>query len=361
MLLLQTPPLLGLAPPLSPHLRRLSTLLRPLTPRITRLALPSSNAYLVHPPAPGPRPHLLIDTGPYVVGPPPLSAAVREAVGEGELQGVLLTGGPDSAGGLAALLREFPRATVRRGRPAGRGEEKLEDGTKVEVGGERVRCLAAPGAHDDGFAFFLESEGALFSGDAAFSRPLPPDFADLPALSLSALSLSTARGHAATLASLLQLFPYFLLPLHGTPVLPHEGPATVLERALEAHEALGRAVVAAIKAQGAGKLVPTRTVVDAVAKKLGIEGDAVRGAVRVHLAELGERGAVVRHAPAGKDPEKVFGPGGLNMVQVMGLIKDREKKDREMGKGGAAPAGGKAGGPGAGEDDVDGSSWEVIS
>jgi glyoxylase-like metal-dependent hydrolase (beta-lactamase superfamily II) len=294
---------------------------------------------------------------------------------KGELAGLALTHGHGGhSGNVDALRREFSGLAVYRGSPVTKSDTIVKNNELLTVPGLKIRALATPGHTSDSFSFALEEEGAVFTGDSVFSVPVPSRLDDIEPLELSSYIKLSSPGYLNSMSALLARFPYFLLPGHGDPVLPNESPATFLERAMEAQEMLGRTVVQAIKGQGPGKLVPTKTVVAGVLKRF--QRDVLRdlrrlkvieGNIRIHLLELADRGAVVRHPPVKEDPSKVFGPGGLNMVQVMVLIKDREAKDRQHGI--KKPDVGKTTMPEAGSekrttlkpDEIEGSLWEVIS
>lgn len=380
---LRLPPLYGHAS-CSKFARGIAT--QQITPRIARIAVPgprqSTNAFLVGPPEPPSGPSeasetagfALIDTGAYTRDAvPPLLGAVKDVLDRrrAKLAAILVTHGhAGHSGGLEAVRKEFPNALVHRGVKVGK-DSVLKDNQVLDLGA-KIRCLATPGHTEESFSFLVEDDRALCTGDAVFSIGFPSPFPEsADPLKLSAFARLSSPAYHASLSKMLAQFPYFILSGHGEPIYPNESPPTILERALEAQEALGRYVVAVIKSKGFGQLVPTKAVLDGVMGKIGGSKDPERvkriaGNVKVHLLDLADRGSLVRHPPAAQDPSKVFGPGGLNMVQVMGLIKDREAKDREHGK--AAPEGVKQGpkdegksSKGPSDSEIEASTWEVIS
>lgn len=380
-----------------------------ITPRITRLSIPGprqpTNAYLVG--CSDSKSFWLIDTGAFSMDTPhPVVPLIKQVLQErkGRLEGVLVTHGhAGHCGGVEAVKREFGGTQVKVYRSGsnlkkGGNEFGLKDnlvlGSEEGAGKLKIRCLMTPGHSCNGFSFLVEEDRAVLTGDAVFSLALPSGLAldqdSLEPLELASYArLESASAYLSTLASLLSQFPYFLLPGHGEPVLPHNSPPTFLERAMEAQEALAKSVVKGIKQKGMGALVSTRDVVEAVLLSTSPSPssrikDPVRREMlainaKAHLVDLSQRGKIVRHSGgasgggAGKevDPSKVFGPGGLNMVQVMGLIKDREAKDREFGKAPKREEGNKMGGgrkcensdrgQQVGDAEVDASLWEVIS
>ena len=109
-------------------------------------------------------PAVVIDPG---VDEPGHLAEVLEVAGR--VGAILLTHDhPDHTPG-ASTLAATTGAPVYAARPEG-GGERLRDGQTIRMPGVTVSVVATPGHTSDHVAFFLEEDGALFTGDAVLGR-----------------------------------------------------------------------------------------------------------------------------------------------------------------------------------------------
>lgn len=112
----------------------------------------------------GASPSIVIDPGPEDDG--HLREVLREA---GPVASILLTHDhPDHAPGATAFAT-MTGAPVYAFHPPP-GGERLRDGQAVTANGVSVTAVATPGHTPDHVVFFVEAEGALFTGDAVLGR-----------------------------------------------------------------------------------------------------------------------------------------------------------------------------------------------
>ncbi len=173
-------------------------ILRVLAPNPGVYTLEGTNTWIV-----GWDPAVVIDPGPDDAG--HLREVMREA---GRVGAILLTHDhPDHAPG-APSLAESTGAPLFAFRPPV-GGERLRDGQVVRAGGVAVAAVPTPGHTPDHVAFFVEDEGALFTGDAVVGRGTsvidPPD-GDLAA-------------YLRSLERMRKLGPRTIYPGHGPVVL----------------------------------------------------------------------------------------------------------------------------------------------
>lgn len=172
-------------------------IVRVLAPNPGPFTLEGTNTWVL-----GRGPSVVIDPGPD--DPEHLRAVLREATPVGL---VLLTHKhPDHAPGAARLAR-MSGAKVAAVRPDA-GERPLRNGREIRLGDAILRVIHTPGHTADHACFFLEEEGALFTGDTVLGRGTsivdPPD-GDMSAYvhSLQALQRLGARviypGHGPVL------------------------------------------------------------------------------------------------------------------------------------------------------------------
>jgi glyoxylase-like metal-dependent hydrolase (beta-lactamase superfamily II) len=168
---------------------------------------PGTNTYLVG----SGRRRILLDTGdgrPAYV--PVLERALAKA--DCEIQEIVLTHGhPDHLGGARQLLAHFGALRVSKLPWPGNDEsygaplEPLAHGSVVACEGATLRAVHAPGHAPDHLCFWLEEEGALFSGD----NVLGVGTTVLPARG------GCLRDYLASLERLLALRPGAIYPAHG--------------------------------------------------------------------------------------------------------------------------------------------------
>ncbi len=137
----------------------LTRIVRVLAPNPGLRELEGTNTWVV-----GRWPAVVIDPG--VEDPAHLDEVVEAA---GRVGAVLLTHDhPDHAPG-ALTLGVRTGAPVYAARPA-EGMRRLHDGQEIRIPGVTLRVVATPGHSPDHVAFFLERDGALFTGDLVLGR-----------------------------------------------------------------------------------------------------------------------------------------------------------------------------------------------
>lgn len=128
---------------------------------------PGTNTYLI---GTG-KQRLLLDTGHGVAQYIPLLEKTMREIGCEALQGIVLTHNhPDHSGGLISLRETFGAIPIYKKVIASDGVfnfafSHIDDGAVLETEGARLRALFAPGHALDHLCFFLEEEGAIFTGD----------------------------------------------------------------------------------------------------------------------------------------------------------------------------------------------------
>ncbi len=176
----------------------MTRIVRVLAPNPGIRELEGTNTWIV-----GDAPAIVIDPGPAD------EVHLREVVREAGLVGaILLTHDHvDHAPG-ASVLVEMTGAPVYAMRPPP-GGERLRDGQRVSTRTADLAAVATPGHTPDHVAFFLESEGALFTGDAVLGRGtsvIDPPEGDLAA-------------YVRSLKRMRDLSPSTIHPGHGPVVL----------------------------------------------------------------------------------------------------------------------------------------------
>jgi glyoxylase-like metal-dependent hydrolase (beta-lactamase superfamily II) len=172
-------------------------IVRVLAPNPSVYTLEGTNTWVV-----GAAPAWVIDPGP-----PDADHAREVRTAAGAVAGVLLTHAhEDHAEGAAAFA-----ATVGAPLYAWRldGARPIRDGDVFASGGAALRALHAPGHSADHVVFHLESERALFTGDAVLGRGT--SFIDPPDGDLA--------KYLASLERMLALGPRTIYPGHGPVVL----------------------------------------------------------------------------------------------------------------------------------------------
>jgi glyoxylase-like metal-dependent hydrolase (beta-lactamase superfamily II) len=137
----------------------MTRIVRVLAPNPGLRELDGTNTWIV-----GDAPALVIDPGPEHEG--HLAEVVRTAGRIGRI--VLTHDHPDHAPG-AIRLGELTGAPVSAIRPPD-GSERIRDGERVGAGPTELLVVATPGHTPDHAALFLESDRALFTGDAVLGR-----------------------------------------------------------------------------------------------------------------------------------------------------------------------------------------------
>jgi glyoxylase-like metal-dependent hydrolase (beta-lactamase superfamily II) len=176
----------------------MTRIVRVLAPNPGLRELDGTNTWIV-----GDESAVVIDPGPLHEA--HLTEVVRTA---GRVGRILLTHDhPDHAPG-ALRLAELTGAPVSALRPP-EGGERMRDGERVGAGSTELLVLATPGHTPDHAALFLESDRALFTGDAVLGRGT--SVIDPPEGDLTAYMRSLHRMH--------ELAPRTIHPGHGPIVL----------------------------------------------------------------------------------------------------------------------------------------------
>jgi glyoxylase-like metal-dependent hydrolase (beta-lactamase superfamily II) len=173
---------------------------RVLAPNPDVFTLDGTNTWVV-----GEDPSVVIDPGPDIAS--HLEEVARTA---GAVAAVLVTHDhPDHAPGAAGFAERKGAPLYAYRLP---GAERLRDGATVTAGRVEVEVVHTPGHSSDHLAFFVASEGALFTGDAVLGRGTsfigPPD-GDLV-------------RYLSSLRRMLDLGPRTIYPGHGPIVLRAE-------------------------------------------------------------------------------------------------------------------------------------------
>jgi glyoxylase-like metal-dependent hydrolase (beta-lactamase superfamily II) len=229
--------------------------------------LEGTNTWIV-----GAEPALVIDPGPDHR--PHLEAVLERA---GRVGAVLLTHHhPDHAEG-AATIGRMAGAPIMAGSPIA-GEQPLEDGMVVDLGGVAVRVVVAPGHTPDHVVFFEPETRALFTGDTVLGRGtsvIDPPEGDLGA-------------YLRSLRALLALEPEIIYPGHG----PIARPATAkLNEYLKHREERERQVLDALRD---GPRAPEEIVPSIYAVYPAELYPAAARSVLAHLLKLEAEELVVR-------------------------------------------------------------------
>jgi glyoxylase-like metal-dependent hydrolase (beta-lactamase superfamily II) len=241
-------------------------IVRVLAPNPSVRTLEGTNTWIV-----GRDPAIVIDPGPDL--PEHLDEVARAA---GRITHVLVTHDhPDHAPGAPELAR---RAGARLGAARLAGAERLRHGEVVEAGAIRVRVVATPGHTPDHLAFFVPTEGALFTGDAVLGRGtsvIDPPEGDL-------------LRYLSSLRALVELEPRTIYPGHGPVVLDARAR---LEDYLRHRQEREEQILAALGDVG--------STIDAIVERI-YEGyppearELARRTVLAHLLKLEAEGRVER-------------------------------------------------------------------
>ena len=176
-------------------------ILRVLAPNPSPYTLEGTNTWIV-----GAEPSAVIDPGPDDRG--HLEAVALEA---GAVGAVLVTHDhPDHSPGALAFAARVgaPLLAFRL-----KGTEPLRDGQSIAAGGAELIAVHAPGHTSDHVCFWIESEGALFTGDTVLGRGT--SFIDPPDGDLA--------QYLRSLKKLMALGPRTIYPGHGPVVLDARG------------------------------------------------------------------------------------------------------------------------------------------
>jgi glyoxylase-like metal-dependent hydrolase (beta-lactamase superfamily II) len=252
----------------------MNRVVRVLAPNPGPFTLEGTNTWIV-----GERPSVVIDPGPDHAG---HLRSVLEAAAP--IHSVLLTHRhPDHAPG-AARLAAAVRVPVYAFHPEA-GERPLPDGEVVGAGTLRIRAVHTPGHTADHVAFFLESDAALFTGDAVLGRGtsvISPPEGDMAA-------------YVASLRTMLGVGARVIYPGHG-PVV--SDPRAKLEEYL-AHRAERERQV--IQALARGRETPEEIVALVYAMEIPESMfPAAARSVLAHLLKLEAEGRVARRIRAGE-------------------------------------------------------------
>jgi len=198
---------------------------------------------------------------------------------------VLVTHGhTDHASGAPRVGEAHPVASFHK-RPWPRDDHRfgvswqpVDDGARLDIGGEDLIALHTPGHAPDHVAFWHEPSGTVFVGDLVMAR--------------GSVMIHASRGgdlteYLASLARIRALYPRRLLPAHGEPI---DDPDRALARHIE-HRLAREAQVAAALAAGLD-------TIPAIAESIydGLDPallPAAHETVRAHLEKLGREGRAV--------------------------------------------------------------------
>lgn len=233
----------------------------------------------------------VVDPGPEDAG---HRGALLAAIAGRRVRAILVThshrdhtaGAPDLAAATGALIVGPPPVRPPAGGPvpnvdyAFRPERVLRDGAHVGGDGWTLRAVATPGHLENHLCFALPEAGFLFSGDHVMGWSstvvLPPH--------------GSMRDYRASLAALLTRPETLYLPGHGPPVGdPHARVRALLDHRRERE----RGIVAALGEQPAAIPELVARLYPGLAPELRA---GAAGSIAAHLAELIDRGAVVRAA-----------------------------------------------------------------
>jgi glyoxylase-like metal-dependent hydrolase (beta-lactamase superfamily II) len=250
-------------------------IIRVLAPNPGPFTLEGTNTWIV-----GPGPTAVIDPGPADEG--HLRSVIQEA---GRVEAILLTHHHSDHAGSSGALAEATGVPVRAFRPE-EGERRVRSGDVVQVGSVRLRVVPAPGHTADHVAYYMESEAALFTGDAVLGRGTsvvdPPD----GEMSAYVHSLQTMRG----------LEPRTLYPGHGPVVFDAAGKLNEYI----AHRARRESQVLAALRGGASTY---EEMVPAIYSDEGLHPSMFPVAARsvlAHLLKLEKEGRVARTGRSGE-------------------------------------------------------------
>jgi glyoxylase-like metal-dependent hydrolase (beta-lactamase superfamily II) len=233
------------------------------------LTLEGTNTWIV-----GDAPAVVIDPGPG--DPAHLDDVVREA---GSVGAILVTHSHEDHADGADRLASMTGAPVYRWRPGPGGSgTRLKDGEEIRAGAVRIIALHTPGHSPDHTAFFLESGGALFTGDAVLGRGtsvIDPPEGDLAA-------------YLRSLRRMQEVGARLIYPGHGPVVFDA---AAKLQEYLEHRQDREAQVLAALveRPMAPAELVE-RIYVDYAAELLPL----AERSVLAHLEKLEAEGRVVR-------------------------------------------------------------------
>jgi glyoxylase-like metal-dependent hydrolase (beta-lactamase superfamily II) len=252
-----------------------TSIIRVLGPNPGPFTLEGTNTWIL-----GSNPSVIIDPGPDDED--HLRSLIREA---GRVEAILLTHHHPDHAGAAPRLFEATGIRVRAFRP-GEGERGIRAGDVIEVGPVRLRVVPTPGHTADHVAYHLESEGALFTGDAVLGRGTsvvdPPD------------GEMTAYVHS--LQVMRNLTPRTLYPGHGPVVFDAAGKLNEYI----AHRARRESQVLAALRGGAST---PEEMVPAIYAGEGLHASMFPVASRsvlAHLLKLEREGRAARTGPAGE-------------------------------------------------------------
>jgi glyoxylase-like metal-dependent hydrolase (beta-lactamase superfamily II) len=245
---------------------------RVLAPNPGPFTLDGTNTWIV-----GENPAIVIDPGPDDAG---HLLSVLDAAGP--IAAILVTHDhPDHEPG-AARLSEIAGVPYRAHRPGPAGE-RLHDGEEIAAGQVTLRSVYTPGHSSDHVAFFLDSEGALFTGDAVLGRGtsvISPPEGDLSA-------------YLRSLHDMQALGPRTIYPGHGPAVFD---PRAKLQEYVD-HRALREAQV--IEALREGPRTPEEIVPGIYAGEVPEDlFPAAARSVLAHLLKLEHDGRAARVRPA---------------------------------------------------------------
>ena len=253
----------------------MTNIIRVLAPNPGPFTLEGTNTWIL-----GRDPSLIIDPGPD--DEEHLRSVIREA---GRVEAILLTHYHLDHAGAAPRLAEATGVPVRAFRPR-EGERGLRGGDVIRVGSVQLRVVPTPGHTADHVAFHLDSDGALFTGDAVLGRGTsvvdPPD------------GEMTAYVHS--LHVMRDLGPRAIYPGHGPVVFD----AAAKLNEYIAHRARRESQVLAALRGGAST---SEELVPAIYSGEGLHSSMFPVATRsvlAHLLKLEKEGRVARTGRAGE-------------------------------------------------------------
>jgi glyoxylase-like metal-dependent hydrolase (beta-lactamase superfamily II)/8-oxo-dGTP pyrophosphatase MutT (NUDIX family) len=255
------------------------SILRVLAPNPGPFTLEGTNTWIV-----GRDPPVVIDPGPD--DPEHIAAVMKDAAPVGAI--LLTHHHPDHAPG-AALLAKASGAPVFAYRPSAR-QRPLAHGQVIEVGSARLLVRHTPGHTSDHVAFYLQSEGALFTGDAVLGRGtsvVDPPEGDMVA-------------YLRSLREMLRLRPRRIYPGHG----PVAFDAIAKLEEYLAHRAQREEEILAALAEG--RRTPAEMIPGIYGEEIPASMHSVAArSVLAHLIKLEREGRVAR---VGRYADERFAP-----------------------------------------------------
>jgi glyoxylase-like metal-dependent hydrolase (beta-lactamase superfamily II) len=256
-------------------------IVRVLAPNPGVRELEGTNTWIV-----GEPPAIVVDPGPEIEA--HLAEVARAAGRVGRI--VLTHDHPDHAPG-ARRLAEMTGVEVSAARPAP-GDQRIRDGERVSSASTELLVVATPGHTPDHVAFFVEADGALFTGDAVLGRGtsvIDPPEGDLAA-------------YLRSLRRMRELRPRTIHPGHGPLVLDA---VAKLDEYLVHREDRERQIVASI---GTGRRSIEQLVAEIYAEYPPEVRELAGRSVLAHLLKLEGEGRAEKRTSAGVQTWRIVEP-----------------------------------------------------